>query len=52
MVLFVTHIKVFDILSFCAYFIFFKFFFFFFLLYNIVLVLPYFDMNLPRAYMC
>ena len=28
------------------------FFFFFFLLYNIVLVLPYTDMNPPRVYMC
>ena len=27
-------------------------FFFFFLLYNIVLVLPYTDMNPPRVYMC
>ena len=26
--------------------------FFFFLLYNIVLVLPYIDMKLPRVYMC
>ena len=26
--------------------------FFFFLLYNIVLVLPYINMNLPRVYMC
>ena len=29
-----------------------SFFFFFFLLYNIVLVLPYIDMNLPLVYMC
>ena len=35
-------------ISFLSFFL----FFFFFLLYNIVLVLPYIDMNLPLVYMC
>ena len=43
--------------TFCFFFvmlcyIIFFFFFFFFLLYNIVLVLPYIDMDLPWVYMC
>ena len=29
-----------------------RLFFFFFKLYNIVLVLPYINMNLPQVYMC
>ena len=32
-------------------FFFFNFYFYFVLLYNIVLVLPYIDMNQPRVYM-
>ena len=34
----------------CA--VYFFFYYYFFLLYNIVLVLPYIDMNLPWGYMC
>ena len=42
------------IFLFCSYisFFFLSFFLFFFLLYNIVLVLPYIDINLPQVYMC
>ena len=39
-------------LNFFLFFPFFKINFFFFLLYNIVLVLPYINMNLPQVYTC
>ena len=37
-------------LFYCILFYFFNFYFYFILLYNIVLVLPYINMNLPRMY--